>query len=117
MIDVLLHMHIVATTAPTSTPCPTVTGGGLSQICSGNLPQPKADQGSITKVLETVLNIVGGLALLMIVVSGLRYVLSAGDPQKAGKAKDGIIYSLVGLVIAITAQAIVLFVANRLIQP
>jgi hypothetical protein len=113
MIDIL--SHILTVTA--ATPCPTVTGGGLSHICAGGLPQSHADQTNIKAILETVLNIVGGLALLMIVVSGLRYVISAGDPQRTSKAKNGIVYSLVGLVIAIMAQAIVVFVANRLVQP
>jgi hypothetical protein len=110
MIEVLSHIVAAAQCTPTA-------GGNLSQICAGGLPTSHADQTSINTTIELVLNIVGGLALLMVIVSGLRYVLSAGDPQKTSKAKSGIIYSLVGLVIAITAQAIVLFVANRLVQP
>jgi hypothetical protein len=82
-------------------------------IQPGGLPQAHADSGAVSNVLEIVLGIIGALALLMITVSGLRYVLSAGDPQKAKQARNGIIYSLVGLAVAISAEALVVFVVNR----
>jgi hypothetical protein len=40
-------------------------------------------------------------------------VLSNGDAQKVARAKDGIIYSLVGLVVALSAESIVVFVIGR----
>jgi hypothetical protein len=50
----------------------------------------------------------------MITISGLRYVLSAGDPQKITQARNSIIYSLVGLAVAIAAEAIVHLVLGKL---
>lgn len=93
-------VHIIASLSPITAP--------------HSLPQPHADKGAISGVLEIVFAIVGALALLIIVVSGLRYITSAGDPGKTAKAKDGIVYALVGLVIAISAEAIVSFVVNKL---
>jgi hypothetical protein len=87
----------------------------LTQVTPGNnLPTAAADTTAIQTVLGIVFGIIGALALLMIVVSGLRYVLSAGDPQKTAQARNGIIYALVGLVIAITAEGIVHFLVGRL---
>ncbi len=83
-------------------------------ISPGGLPQPQASQSSVATILQIILGIIAGLALLMITVSGLRYVISVGDPQRAKQARDGIIYSLIGLVVAITAEAIVAFVVGRL---
>jgi hypothetical protein len=80
----------------------------------GNLPTPAADGGALQTVLGIAFGIIGALALLMVVVSGLRYILSAGDPQKTAQAKNGIIYSLVGLTVAISAEAIVHFVVARI---
>lgn len=71
-------------------------------------------ESDIKTIISIVLTILGALALLMIVVSGLRYILSAGDPQKAARAKNGIIFALAGLAVAIAAQAIVSFVVTRL---
>jgi hypothetical protein len=89
-----------------------------TSISPGGLPRVNTDNGSstISTVLGIAFAVAGALALLMITVSGLRYILSAGNPEKTAKAKDGIIYALVGLVIAITAEAIVAFVVNRVKQ-
>jgi hypothetical protein len=85
-------------------------------IAPGDLPQ--VDTGNSSSTISTVLSIifaiVGALSLLMITVSGLRYITSAGNPEKTSKAKNGIIYALVGLAIAVSAEAIVAFVVNRL---
>jgi hypothetical protein len=52
--------------------------------------------------------------VIMIIVAGLRYVTSNGDPQTASKAKNTIIYAIIGLVIAILSYAIVNFVLSQL---
>lgn len=89
-----------------------------SSISPGGLPHVDVSSNPHSNVLGTLLSItfgiVGALSLLMITVSGLRYITSAGDPQKTAGAKNGIVYSLVGLIVAITAEAIVVFVVNRL---
>ncbi len=78
------------------------------------LPRVGADQATITTALGIIYGIIGAAALLMITKSGLEYIVSAGDPQKTSNAKNGIIYALIGLVVAISAQAITWFVASRL---
>jgi len=85
----------------------------LTPIKPVGLPKPDADAGALSGILNIAFGIAGALALLVIVVSGLRYVTSAGDPEKASKAKNGIVYALIGLLILISARAIVAFVANR----
>ena len=79
-----------------------------------NLPKTPTDPTTITNLMAITFGIVGALALLMITISGLRYITSAGDPEKTARAKNGIVYSLVGLVVAISAEAIVAFVVGRL---
>ena len=83
-------------------------------ISANGLPHPQPDKNELSTILSIVFGIIGALALLMITVSGLRYITSAGSPEKTAKAKDGIVYSLVGLTIAISAEAIVKFVVGRL---
>ena len=96
----MITMHIIAT--------------AVTQISPGGLPTPDANQSFLETVLSIVFGIIGALSLLIITVSGLRYITADGDPQRISQAKNGIIYSLVGLVIALAAQAIVSFVVNRL---
>jgi hypothetical protein len=85
-----------------------------SPVDPGFLPQPQANQGELNTILSIVFGIIGALALLMITVSGLRYITSAGNPERTAKAKNGIVYSIVGLVIAISAEAIVKYVVGNL---
>lgn len=86
----------------------------ITSIKSGELPRGDAGTLAIKLILYTAFAVIGALALLIITVSGLRYILSGGDPQKTAKAKNGIVYSLVGLVIALSAVAIVSFVVKKL---
>ena len=68
------------------------------------------------KVINTLLYIVGILAVLMIVYGGVQYATSAGDAGKVQKAKNIILYAVVGLLIAILAYAIVNFVVTGLLK-
>jgi len=103
MIELL---HILATS-------PSVTNPPITQSQIQGLPMPQT-AGVIQQVLGIVFGVIGAVALLIVTVSGLRYILSSGDPQKTARAKDGIIYSLVGLAVALAAESIVYFVAGRL---
>lgn len=85
-----------------------------TNIQPGGLPEAPAGQDQITTIVDIALGIIGAFALLILTVSGLRYITSGGNPEKTAKAKGGIVYSLVGLTVAITAIAIVTFVVKRL---
>jgi hypothetical protein len=85
-----------------------------TKIDASQLPHNVPGPTTVHKILMIVLGTIGALALLMITISGLRYITSAGDPQKASSAKNGIIYALVGLIIALTAEGIIAFVLNRI---
>jgi hypothetical protein len=82
-------------------------------IQPGNLPNVSTGTQTLKTIIGIVFGIIGALSLLMITISGLRYVLSAGDPQKASTAKNGIVFALVGLIIALTAESLVAFVIGR----
>ncbi|GAC1500698.1 MAG: hypothetical protein NVS1B10_04470 [Candidatus Saccharimonadales bacterium] len=78
------------------------------------LPQAATDSNQLQTILSIFFGIIGALALLIIVLSGLRYITSAGDPEKTSRAKNGILYAVVGLIVAISAEAIVAFVVKKL---
>jgi hypothetical protein len=76
-------------------------------------PLPTAKDGIFETVLGIVIGITAAISFLFIVIGGFRYVISQGDPQAIAKAKGTIVYALVGLIIAASAQAIVVFVLRR----
>lgn len=82
-------------------------------VSDDNLPHVKADSDTLTTVLTVVFTIIGALAFFLMVLAGLRYVMSQGNPEKVTSAKNQILYSFVGLVVAASAVAIVNFVLGR----
>lgn len=80
------------------------------------LPRAHATNGELSSILQVVIGIIAAISVLFVVIGGLRYVLSDGDPQKATRARETIIYALVGLLIAITAEALVAFALNNINQ-
>jgi hypothetical protein len=91
-------------------------GAQQSSLCqevkSGN-PLVGTD-GVITKATQLVSMAVGAVSVIMIIVGGLKYIMSSGDPANTASARNTILYAIIGLVIAIAAQAIVLFVLRLL---
>lgn len=70
--------------------------------------------GLIKTVVNVLLWAVGILSVIMIIFSGFRYITSSGDASKTKSAQSTLIYSVVGLIVAIMAWAIVHMVIDRL---
>jgi hypothetical protein len=79
-----------------------------------NLPEVTTDSGLVSNILRIVFGIAGALALLMVILAGFKYITSAGDPQSVAKAKNTLIYSIIGLAVCILAEVIVSFVVGQL---
>ena len=73
---------------------------------------------SVSSFIQSIINILlfiaGVIAVVMVVIGGLRFVLSNGDSGATSKARNTIIYALVGLVITIMSYAIVNFVLGNI---
>jgi len=69
---------------------------------------------TITWVINLFSIIVGVAAVIMIIIGGLRYVISGGDSGNVSSAKNTILYAIIGLVIVALAQFVVKFVLTKL---
>lgn len=76
-------------------------------VCDGRTDNATNMMGII---INTLLYVIGIIAVIMIVVGGIRYSLSGGNASQIKEAKDAILYAVIGLIIAIMAYAIVNFV-------
>jgi hypothetical protein len=79
-----------------------------------SLPKTAADDGLVKKILSLVFVTTGAIAVMMVVIGGLQYSSSQGDPQAISKAKMTIIYAIVGLVVSIFSLTIVSFTIGRI---
>lgn len=88
------------------------SGSGSNAVC--NATAADNNVSSMAKVIiNTLLLILGIIAVIMIIFGGIRYTTSAGDASRVKAAKDTVMYSVVGLVVAILAFAIVNFVLTQ----
>jgi len=77
------------------------------------LPQTPANEALIKRILSLVFIATGAIAVMMVVIGGLKYASSQGDPQNISKAKNTILYAIVGLVVSIFSLTIVSFTIGR----
>ena len=66
--------------------------------------------GVVTGILNAVIAILGLACVIVVILGGVGSMTSSGDAGKVKKAKDTILYGIVGLVICVLAFALVNFV-------
>ncbi len=100
----------LATDAKTAITCGVNSAAG-SNSCTA---KPTTSLDDTVKTIVNILSaVVGVIAVVMIIIAGLRYASSAGDPEAAKGAKNTILYAVIGLAIAAVAQVIVHFVLHN----
>ncbi len=68
------------------------------------------ETGTFRTLTNVLLFLIGAISVIMLIVGGLRYVVSGGDSTAVANAKNTILYAVVGIVVAILAYAIISFV-------
>lgn len=65
------------------------------------------------KVIDMFLILAGTVAVLFIIIGGFQYVASAGNPDSVFKAKNTVLYAVIGLIVVILSYAVVKFIVGR----
>jgi energy-converting hydrogenase Eha subunit B len=97
--------NLEITANPSGTPC-----ADLSTDAGSNANR------LITTIVNILSGLVGAVAVIMIIYAGFRFVTSGGNSETVGKAKNTIIYAIIGLLIVAFSQLIVHFVLAKPIQ-
>ena len=92
----------------------TLQEGAEAAKCDGCPTDLFGDTGVFKQITNIVLYIVGIIAVIMLIIGGIKYVVSGGDSKKVTDAKNTVLYAIIGLVIAFLAFAIVNFVISAL---
>ncbi|MEO5950688.1 MAG: hypothetical protein ABIQ04_04530 [Candidatus Saccharimonadales bacterium] len=66
--------------------------------------------GVFTTISNVMLYIIGAVSVIMIIVGGLRYVVSGGNSTAITAAKNTILYAVIGILVALFAYAMINFV-------
>lgn len=72
--------------------------------------------GTLQVIINVVVGVIGFVAVVMIIMGGISFAISQGDSSKVTKARNTILYGVVGLVIALLAFAIVNFVLTNIFK-
>lgn len=70
-------------------------------------------EGNVQNILFTVYFWAGVVAVIVIIIGGIRYTTSNGDAGQIKSAKNTILYAVVGLVVIMMAAAITQFVIQN----
>lgn len=91
-------------------------GGPIPALPGTAAPGTNADSVRviIIKVLTAILNFLALVAVIVVVIAGIRLIVSQGEDEAKDKAKKTIIYALIGLVVVLFARVIVSLITNYL---
>jgi hypothetical protein len=101
--------------ATTITPSSSQECAGMSELsgvpCAQQSSVAQNNTGSLIKTIVSTLSyVLGVLAIVMIIFSGVLFATSAGDASKVKTAKSTLVYALIGIVIAMLVQIIIRWV-------
>lgn len=91
-----------------------VPSGKGTSTYQTNLPTVSASSDNVTIALQIIFGIIGTVAVIYLLYQAIRFTMSQGDPQAISQARQGIIFAIVGLVVALSAEVIVTFVIGQL---
>jgi hypothetical protein len=100
---------------PDLTTAPLQSGADCSHA-AGTSSNLFAQGGVFQIAANTLIFLVGAVAVIFLIIGGLRYVISNGDAKNVEAAKNTILYAIVGIVVAVISFALVQFVINALGQ-
>ncbi|GAC1387315.1 MAG: hypothetical protein NVS1B7_1770 [Candidatus Saccharimonadales bacterium] len=87
--------------------------GELDPACQTTLPQIAANDANLKLILQLVFGIISTVTIIFIMIASFKFVIANGDPQTIAKARQSILYAVIGLVIALSAEIIVTFVLGN----
>lgn len=91
----------------------TIVAKALIDADQAGVPQVTATSDTLVSVVNALLGLLGVTAVIFIIIGAIMYITSAGDAGATTKAKDTILFAIVGLVIAALSFGIVNFVLGK----
>jgi len=100
--------------------CPPGGFDGSSGVCiptGTDLPDPGGEDplaDVINNVMQWLLRIVGVIAIIAFVISGMQYMLASGDQNMMEMGKRNMMWSIVGVIVALMGMVILIFIQSML---
>jgi hypothetical protein len=89
---------------------------GLSIILSPALALAQVEElfSRVASIINSALSLVIPIAVIAVIIVGYQYITSGGSPEQMTKAKNNLIWIIIGLVVIILAKGLIIFVLSSL---
>lgn len=114
---------VLGVVSAVAVPAGVASAAGAEEICKGAGGRWVGDecvkageatlQVQIQQIVNVLLFVLGAIAVIAIIIGGIRYATSNGDSSQITSAKNTVLYAIIGLIVAILAYAIVNFVIGQ----
>ncbi len=85
-----------------------------STVCQTGQGDPVTGPNGVIRRVTNLFAVVAGVgAVIVLVLAGIRYITSSGDPSQISQSKQAIIFALVGLVVIFVSQSVINFIILR----
>lgn len=114
-VSLFSNNSTVYASASSTQACESLNVNNLGQGC----PDGTSSTGKntfhtlIKKVVNALSIVVGIITVFMIILAGFQFITSGGDSNGVSKARNGLLYSIIGLLVVALSQFIVHFVLNN----
>lgn len=94
------------------------SGASSTTVCQESNAQSRSTANPIITDIGVAIKIVsyaiGIMAVFVMIVSGLRFVMSNGNSNTIAQVRSGIFYAVIGIMVAALAQIFVAFVLDKI---
>jgi hypothetical protein len=87
------------------------TPANTNNGCESTAKQSLSDQ--IQRIINILSVVVGVVAIVIILVSSIRFLTAGGDSAKAASARNSLIYAIIGIAVMTLAQTIIHIVKSK----
>ena len=109
----LTYAHVASAATNCDPTSATIADGAKCAAPNGSSDNLFIAGGIFQQISNTLIFLVGAIAVIMLIIGGLRYVTSNGEAASIKGAKDTITYAIIGIIVAILSFAAVSFVIGR----
>lgn len=113
-LALVAFISTVALTAPAAAFEQTVQDGANAARGADQTADLFGSTGIFKTITNVLLFILGAISVIMIIIGGLRYVISGGNSTSVTAAKNTILYAIVGIIVALLSFAIINFVLGSI---
>src|SRR5581483_10631760 len=110
LIALAICLSLISSLTPSfAFACSSTGNASKDQIISGTGAQGTECNGNgvsdiVNEAVRILSFVAGAAAIIMVIVSGFRYITSGGDTNRVASAKNTLIYAVIGVAIAVLAQ-------------